>query len=77
VIAVSSALGNAFERKEHLAMAILVLAWTGLAAHWSARSARASSPVLLQLAFVSYALAAALATLTACLGLAVAAHVEF
>src|SRR5450432_3627328 len=35
IFAASPVVGNAFERKEHLAMAVVVLAWVGLTAHFA------------------------------------------
>ncbi len=72
----SLALGNAFERKEHLAMAVVLLAWTGALAYVASqkkedggRAARA--------AFVAYALSFVLACVAAVLGTLVASHRSF
>lgn len=75
IFAASSTFGNAFERKEHLALCAVVLAWSGLAAHWSATRER--SAALSQVAWVAFTAAAAMATITDCLGLAVAVQRSF
>ena len=75
IFAASSAFGNAFERKEHLALCAVVLAWSGLAAHWSATRER--SAALSRLAWVAFVAAAAIATITAGLGVAVALERSF
>jgi hypothetical protein len=68
---------EAFERKEHLGMAVVALSWLGLVAHLAqCRELRLAFP-LSRLAFVAYAGAAALAVLSASLGLAVAVHSSF
>ena len=72
IFAASSAVGNAFERKEHLAVGVIVLAWVGLVAHWAECRERSSSARVLRIAFVAYVAAATLATVSACLGLVVA-----
>jgi hypothetical protein len=71
----SRALGDAFERKEHLAVAVVVLSWVGLVTHW----ADAGTPARAwgRVAHVAYAGAAALAVLTAGLGIAVAVERSF
>lgn len=69
--------GNMFERKEHLAVAAVVLAWTGFAAHWAVCRDGVAAARLDRAAFVAYAGAAALATVTAILGIIVAAHQTF
>ena len=72
----SMALGNAFERKEHLALAAVLLAWTGALAYIASqktpdggRAARA--------AFVAFALSFVLACVAAVLGTLVASHRSF
>ena len=77
IFAASPAVGNAFERKEHLAMAVVALAWVGLFTHWAQCRERALAPRLGRIAFVAYAGAAALATASAGLGLVVAVHRAF
>ena len=77
IFAASPAIGNAFERKEHLAIAVVVLAWIGLVTHWAqCRELRLARP-LSRVAFVAYAGAAALATVSAVLGLTVATQGSF
>lgn len=72
----SFALGNAFERKEHLAMGAVLLAWTGAFAYVASlkkddggRAARA--------ACAAYALSFLLACVAAALGTLVASHKSF
>lgn len=72
IFAASATVGAAFERKEHLAMAVIALAWVGLIAHFAQCRERELSPRLARIAFVAYAGAAALAVVSAGLGLAVA-----
>ncbi|HEY2409040.1 MAG TPA: hypothetical protein VGI10_23710 [Polyangiaceae bacterium] len=74
IFASSPMVGNLFERKEHLAVAVVVLAWVGLCAHWAQTRER---PELARLAFVAYAGAAALALTCAVLGVAVAVARSF
>jgi hypothetical protein len=77
IFASSPVVGNAFERKEHLAMAVVMLAWIGFLAHWAqCRDVRLASR-LSRIAFVAYAGAAVLATASAGLGLAVAVYRTF
>ncbi len=77
--AASSVAGDAFERKEHLGVFVVVLAWVGLLSHWSACNDRStgSARSLARVAFVAYAAAAALAVFDAALGIFVSAHREF
>ena len=77
IFATSPGIGYAFERKEHLAMAVVALAWVGLFTHWLQCRERDLAPRLGRVAFVAYASAAALATASAGLGLAVAAYRTF
>jgi hypothetical protein len=70
-------IGGLFERKEHLGMAAVVLAWAGLAAHWAAVRDRFAPAGLERSAWIAYVAAAALATLVASLGIIVAAHLTF
>lgn len=72
IFAASTSMGYAFERKEHLAIAVIVLAWVGLLAHWAQCRERELGPTLARIAFVAYAGAAALALVSASLGVAVA-----
>jgi hypothetical protein len=72
----SRALGNAFERKEHLAIAVVILAWVGLTAHAAAESG-VSARHWARLSHIAYMGAAALAVLTAVLGVAVAVERTF
>ena len=69
--------GAAFERKEHLAVAAVILAWAGLAAHWAACRDRFTLARLERAAFVAYWGAAMLATTAATLGVIVAASATF
>jgi len=71
IFVASRALGLAFERKEHLAMAVVVLAWVGLFAH-VAETKRPSGVGSFGLARFAYSASAALALLTAGLGISVA-----
>jgi hypothetical protein len=73
----SPAVGNAFERKEHLAVAVVALAWVGLIAHWAECRQRVAAPKGARIAFVAYSGAAILAAASASLGLAVAAYRSF
>jgi hypothetical protein len=75
LFASAPAAGSLFERKEHLGVATLVLAWVGLAAHLVARHRR--EPQLARAAFVAFTGAAAFASLSAAMGLAVAVHRTF
>jgi hypothetical protein len=66
-----------FERKEHLGVAALVLAWTGLAAHSLSQRNGHIRPDLARIAFVSYAGASVAAAAVASAGLLVAAYRSF
>jgi len=77
LFATSPAFGNAFERKEHLAIAVVALAWVGLLAHWAECRERGVARHSSRIAFVAYTGAALLAFATASLGLAVAACSSF
>jgi hypothetical protein len=77
IFAAAPAVGNAFERKEHLAMAVVALAWIGLLAHWAQCRDLGLAPRLSRIAFVAYAGAATLATLSAVLGVVVAVQRSF
>ncbi len=77
VFAASRSLGIAFERKEHLAMGVVVLAWVGLVAHLAESKQRPSAVGSMGLARVAYSAAAALALVTAGLGVAVAVERSF
>jgi hypothetical protein len=76
IFATAPALGWAFERKEHLATAAIVLAWAGLVAHGYGRSEREPLQSL-RLAQLAYAAAALMALVSATLGVAVAAWRSF
>ncbi|HEY1535037.1 MAG TPA: hypothetical protein VGF76_13515 [Polyangiaceae bacterium] len=77
IFVAAPAVGNAFERKEHLAMAVVALAWVGLLAHWAQCRDQRLAPRLSRIAFVAYAGAAALATVSAALGVVVAVQRSF
>jgi hypothetical protein len=77
IFASSSAIGDAFERKEHLAIAVVVLSWVGLLTHCAEGAGRTPRVAAPRIAFVAYAGAALLATASAVLGLAVAAFRSF
>jgi hypothetical protein len=77
IFAAAPAVGEAFERKEHLGVAAVALAWLGLALHWLHTRNRSLEPDLARLAFVAYLSAAAFSLLTASLGLVVAVHRTF
>jgi len=77
IFGASSAYGNAFERKEHLAIAAVVLAWVGLAAHIAECRERSLYLASSRVSFVAYASAAMLALVSATLGVAVAAFRSF
>ena len=71
-------IGWAFERKEHLAIAAIVLAWAGLGAHWAEpRANERTRAALRRTARVAYAGAAAMALTAATLGVLVAVHHGF
>ncbi len=72
----SPVIGNAFERKEHLAVALVVLAWVGLVSHWAATEEASARPWA-RVAYVAYFGAATIAVLTAGLGVAVAVQRSF
>ncbi|HEX3774708.1 MAG TPA: hypothetical protein VHV51_09610 [Polyangiaceae bacterium] len=73
----STAFGNAFERKEHLAVGVVVLAWVGLVAHFAECRERGVDSGSTRVSFVAYASAATLAVLTGVFGVAVAAFRSF
>ena len=71
-------LGWAFERKEHMATAAIVLSWAGLAAHWAdQRQGLRGSENEEHRARTAYMASAALALLSATLGVAVASYRSF
>jgi formate hydrogenlyase subunit 3/multisubunit Na+/H+ antiporter MnhD subunit len=72
-------IGWAFERKEHLALGAIVLAWAGLAAHLAAtRTAdRSVRHPLASAAHLAYVAAALLAVVASGLGLLVATYKTF
>jgi hypothetical protein len=70
--------GWLFERKEHLAFAAVLLAWTGAIAYVGARYASGDLALTLRkVAFRAYVASAALALATATLGTLVAAYRTF
>jgi len=77
VFSASTAYGNAFERKEHLAVAAVALAWVGLAAHIAECRQRSLYLVSGRVSFLAYASAALLSLVSATLGVAVAAFRSF
>jgi len=76
IFASSRLLGLLFERKEHLGVGAVVLAWAGLALHLRARDQDWDRPAS-RAAFVAFAGAAVFATLAASMGLMVAVHQTF
>lgn len=72
-------IGWSFERKEHLALGAVVLAWAGLAAHLAALRARDREVrhPLARAAHFSYVAAAGLALATGVLGILVASYRSF
>lgn len=78
LFAASPRIGWAFERKEHLAIGAIALAWAGLAAHWGEPRASAGTRLALRrAALVAYTGAAALALVAATLGVVVACARSF
>jgi alpha-beta hydrolase superfamily lysophospholipase len=77
LLATTPAVGALFERKEHLGVAALVLAWIGLFALTLARRRDAAAAELGHLAFVAYSGAAFVAIVAAGAGLIVGAHRSF
>jgi hypothetical protein len=76
IFAGSTVIGMMFERKEHLGVGAVILAWTGFILHlrarqddWDRRGARA--------AYIAFAGAAAFATLAASMGVLVAVYKTF
>lgn len=70
--------GLLFERKEHLAVGAVLLAWSGCAAYLGARSASAPmKPWLRTIAFRSFVASAVLTAVVALLGTIVAVHRSF
>jgi hypothetical protein len=76
IFAATPIVGNLFERKEHLGVAVVLLAWTGLLVHLNAREERLDFRAP-RVAFIAYAGAAVLATVTAAMGLGVAVTATF
>lgn len=72
-------IGWSFERKEHLAVGAIVLAWAGLAAHLGALQSRDRSirHPLARTAHLAYIAAAGLAFATGALGILVASYRSF
>ena len=77
LFAEAPAIGWAFERKEHLATAAVLLAWVGLAAHFAARPADGDTTRFARIAHGAYVGAAICALVTASLGIAVACQRSF
>ena len=77
LFAATPAVGELFERKEHLGVAALVLAWTGLGALALARRRDEASVDLGRLAFVAYSGAALVALAAAGAGIVVGTHQSF
>jgi hypothetical protein len=77
LFAATPVVGELFERKEHLGVAALVLAWTGLGALALARRRDEAAVDLGRLAFVAYTGAAVTALFVASAGLVVGAHRSF
>jgi hypothetical protein len=77
LFATTAAVGELFERKEHLGVGALVLAWTGLFAHVLAHRDGATRPEAARVAFVAYVGAAVMAAVAACAGTVVAVHRSF
>jgi hypothetical protein len=77
LFAATPAVGALFERKEHLGVAALVLAWIGLLALGVARRRDAAATELGRLAFVAYSGAALVAIMAAGAGLIVGANRTF
>jgi hypothetical protein len=79
LFAEAPSLGWAFERKEHLATAAVLLAWAGLFAHLAAHrpNGRNEAERLARLAHGAYVAAAFSALLAASLGIAVACQRSF
>jgi hypothetical protein len=75
----SPATGLLFERKEHLAFAAVLLAWTGASAYFAAgrTEAKGTREALRTIAFRAFAASAALAVLVAVLGTWVAVYRSF
>ena len=77
LFAATPLVGQLFERKEHLGVAALVLAWTGLGALALARRRDEAAIDLGRLAFVAYTGAALMALVVAGAGLVVGANRSF
>ncbi len=78
IFVAAPSIGLLFERKEHLALGAVVLAWAGAAAYFAApRASEPTRTLLRTIAFRSFALAAALAVLVAALGTVVGVYKSF
>jgi hypothetical protein len=72
------AIGRLFERKEHLAFGVVVLAWAGAAAYFAAPHARdAVRQELRSIAFRAFLLSACMSVIVAMLGTVVAVFRTF
>ena len=65
-------IGYAFERKEHLAIGAVILAWAGLSLHWFSGRGDSRQIHLARAAFLAFVWATCLAAMTAVLGTMVA-----
>jgi hypothetical protein len=72
LFAVAPAIGYAFERKEHLAVAAVILSWAGLCLHWFNGRADPGQIHLGRAAFLAFVWATCLAATAAVLGTIVA-----
>ncbi len=74
----SRTVGLLFERKEHLAFGVLLLAWAGAAAYFaSSRAGEATREHLRKVAYRAFCVSAALAVVVAVLGTTVAVCLSF
>lgn len=77
IFAASAFVGNLFERKEHLGVAVVVLAWVGLLAHVAEGREHFRFGSGARIAPMAYLAAAALAVVSAGLGVAVSVYKTF
>ncbi len=73
----SHVMGELFERKEHLAVAAVALAWTGFLLHVSVRSSDASSQARARGAHYAFVAAAVMTAVVSTLGTAVSSFLSF